>query len=73
MSLSKVIPKRNLTDAFQCSASTIAHYKRLLHLLEKAHARLMIGLCVVDTEAPDAPFTKKEFHDAIDEAKGEDG
>ena len=62
-----------LFSAFEKSAVAVRQYRQLVELLETAHNRLMIGLCLVDTEAADAPFTKKEFHDAIDEAKGEDG
>ena len=59
-------------DAFKCSASTLGHYKRMVKILDVAHHRLMMGLCGVDFNAPDAPFSKKEFCGAIDEAKGED-
>ena len=59
-------------ECFRCSAGTLGHYKRLVRLLDVGHNRLMIGLCTVDTEAPDAPFSKKEFFDAIHEANGED-
>ena len=59
-------------DGFRCSASSLGALKRLVRLLDFAHNRLMLGLCTVDIEAPTAPFSKKEFFDAIDEAKGED-
>ena len=58
-------------DGFRCSASTLSMYKRLVKLLDVGHNRLMLGLCAVDTDAPDAPFSKKEFFDAIAEAKDE--
>ena len=58
--------------AFECSASTVAMYKRLAALMNTAHMRLMVALCGVDSEAPDAPFSKEEFHAAIHEAKAED-
>lgn len=61
-----------LFAGFRCSASTLGHYKRLVRLLDVGHNRLMIGLCGVDWDAPDAPFSEKEFFDAIHEAKGED-
>ena len=59
-------------ESFKCSAGTLGHYKRLVRLLDVGHNRLMIGLCTVDTDEPDAPFSNKEFFDAIHEAKGED-
>ena len=46
-------------------------YKRLVKLMDIGHHRLMLGLCGVDTDAPDAPFSKKEFFNAMDEAKDE--
>lgn len=58
-------------DGFRCSASTLSMYKRLVKIMTVGHNRLMIGLCAVDTDAPDAPFSKKEFFDAIAEAKDE--
>ncbi len=60
-------------ELFEKSATSVRQYRQLQELLDAAHNRLMIALCGVDTEAVDAPFTKKEFHDAIHEAKGEDG
>ena len=59
-------------EDFRCSASTLGHYKRLVRLLDVGHHCLMVGLCAVDTDTPDAPFSKKEFFDAIHEANGED-
>ncbi len=59
-------------EGFRCSASTLGMYKRIVNLLDMGHHRLMVGLFGVDTDAPDAPFSKKEFFDAIGEAKGED-
>ena len=59
-------------DAFKCSASTIGTYRRVLSLMDSAHSRLMDALCGVDYEAPDAPFSKEEFHAAIDEARADD-
>ncbi len=58
-------------DAFRSSASTLSMYKRLVKIMNVGHNRLMLGLCAVDTDAPDAPFSKKEFFDAIDQAKDE--
>ena len=58
-------------DGFRCSASTLGKYKRLVKLMDIGHHRLMAGLCGVDTDAPDAPFSKKEFFNAMDEAKDE--
>ncbi len=59
-------------EAFRCSADTLGKYKRLVRLLDKGHHRLMVGLCSVDWDSPDAPFTESEFFDAITKAKGED-
>ena len=59
-------------DGFRASASTLGNLKRLVRLLDIGHHRLMVGLCGVDTDAPDAPFSKQEFFDAIQDAKGED-
>ncbi len=59
-------------DGFKYSASTLGMYKRLVRLLDVGHNRLMLGLCGVDINQPDAPFSKQEFFDAIHEAKGED-
>lgn len=56
--------------AFECSAPMVANLKELARILGIAHTRLMAGLCGVDMDAPDAPFTQKDFHDAIAEAKG---
>lgn len=47
-------------------------YKRLVKLLDIGHHRLMVGLCGVDLESPDAPFTQQQFLDAIKEAKATD-
>ncbi len=58
-------------DAFRCSASTLSMYKRLVKIMNVGHNRLMLGLCAVDTDAPAAPFSKKEFFDTIAEAKNE--
>ena len=58
-------------DAFRCSASTLSMYKRLVKIMNVGHNRLLMGLCAVDTDAPDAPFSKKEFFDAIAKAKDE--
>ena len=59
-------------DGFRSSAGTLGNLKRLVRLLDVGHNRLMIGLCGVDFNQPDAPFSKQEFFDAIHEAKGED-
>ncbi len=59
-------------DGFRCSASTLGMYKRLVKLMDIGHHRLMAGLCGVDTDDPDAPFTKKEFFAAMNEAEGKD-
>ena len=59
-------------EALKCSASTIAMYKRLLNLMDTAHTRLMVALCDIDSEAPDAPFSQEEFLAVIQEAKVED-
>ena len=59
-------------EVFQCSATTLGNLKRLVHMLDIAHHRLMMGLCSVDTDSPDAPFSKHEFSNAINEARGED-
>ena len=56
-------------DAFQCAASTIGKLQSLVKMLSASHNRLMIGLSHVDTDAPDAPFSKQEFFDAIHEAE----
>jgi len=56
---------------FRCSASTLSMYKRLVKIMNVGHNRLMMGLCAVDTDAPDTPFSKKEFFDAIAKAKDE--
>ena len=59
-------------EGFRCSASTLGNLKRLVRLLDIAHNRLMLGLGGVDWNAADAPFSKQEFFDAMDEAKGKD-
>ena len=33
---------------------------------------LLAGLCGVDTDDPEAPFTKEQFSEAIKESRGED-
>ena len=59
-------------EGFRCSASTLGNLKRLVRLLDIAHNRLMLGLCGVDFNAADAPFSKQEFDEAIQDAKGKD-
>ena len=56
-------------DGFRASASTLGMFKRLVKLMDIGHNRLMLGLCGVDFNQPDAPFSKQEFFDAIHEAK----
>ena len=55
-------------EGFQCSASTLGMYKRIVKLLDIGHHRLMAGLCSVG----DVPFSEEEFHAAAEEAKAED-
>lgn len=59
-------------EALKCSASTIAMYKRLVRLLESAHWRLAIVLAAVDMDAPDAPFSQRDYMHAMEVAKAED-
>ena len=59
-------------DGFRASASTLGMLKRLVKLMDIGHNRLMLALCGVDFNQPDAPFSKQEFFDAIGEAKAED-
>ncbi len=55
-------------ELFKLSAETVSEQKELADLLGKAHARLMIGLCGTDPDAPGAPFTKEEFLAAIEKS-----
>ncbi|MCH8073907.1 MAG: hypothetical protein IIA09_18395 [Proteobacteria bacterium] len=59
-------------EGFKCSASTLGSLKRLVRLLDIAHHRLMVGLCGVDFNAAEAPFSKQELDAAIKDAKGDD-
>ena len=59
-------------DGFRCSASTLGKLKRLVKMMDIGHHRLMLALCGVDFNQPDAPFTKTEFFDAIHEAEAKD-
>lgn len=59
-------------EGLRCSASTLGMYKHIVHLLDIGHHRLTIGLCGVDTDASDAPFSKEELFEAINGAKGDD-
>ena len=59
-------------EGFKCSASTLGSLKRLVRLLDIAHHRLMLGLFGVDWNAADAPYSKQELFDAIEDAKGKD-
>ncbi len=59
-------------EGFRCSASTLGNLKRLVRLLDIAHHRLMLGLFGVDWDAADAPYSKQELFDAIEDAKGKD-
>ncbi len=59
-------------DGFRYSASTLGMYKRLVRLFDVGHNCLMLGLCGVYFNQPDAPFSKQEFFDAIHEVKGEE-
>ncbi len=59
-------------DAFRCTATSLGKMKALVEMLSKAHNRLMVALCGIDTDAPDAPFTKEQFLEAINDAKAED-
>ncbi len=55
-------------EIFEITATTVYNIQDLARMVKAAHFRLMIGLCGVDTEAENAPFTKKDFMTAIDEA-----
>ncbi len=59
-------------EGFRCSASTLGNLKRLVRLLDIAHHRLMLGLFGVDLDAVDAPYSKQELLDAIEDAEGKD-
>jgi len=59
-------------EGFKCSASTLGSLKRLVHLLDIAHHRLMLGLFGIEMDASDAPFSKEQLFEAINEAKGDD-
>ncbi len=59
-------------DGFRASASTLGMLKRLVKLMDVGHHRLMVGLCSVDFNQPDAPFSKQEFFDAIHKAEAKD-
>ena len=58
-------------EGFQCSASTLGMYKRIVKLLDIGHHRLMAGLCGVNMDSSDTPFSKDEFFAAIAETKNE--
>ena len=58
-----------MLEAYQCSAGTVAYYSDIGHMLAAAQHRLMVALCGVDTDAPDAKFTQEQFDKAIDEAE----
>ncbi len=55
-------------EILELTARTVYNIQDLARMVKAAHFRLMIGLCVVDTDAENAPFTKKGFMAAIDEA-----
>ena len=58
-------------DGYRCMAQTLGMYKRLIRLLDIGHNRMMLALFGVDTDDPDAPFSKKDFDAAMEDAKGE--
>ena len=59
-------------EVFKKSAPMVSEQKELADLLGKAHARLMVGLCGVDSDLSDAPFTQEEFSFAVDESRAFD-
>ena len=61
-----------LFAGFRVSASTLCMYKRLVKLMDIGHHRLMVALCGIDCDAPDAPFSRKEFFHAIHVAEAKD-
>ena len=58
-----------LIEAYECATGTVAHYRDMGKMLEAAHMRMMMALCAIDTDAPDAPFTQERFSAAIAAAR----
>ena len=54
---------------YECSAGTVAYYSDIGHMLDAAQNRLMVALCGIDTDAPDAPFTQERLDKATDETE----
>ncbi len=54
-----------MLGVYEDSAATVAHYRDMGKFMEAAHTRMMLALCAVDTDVPDAPFTKERFSAAI--------
>jgi len=60
-------------DIFKTASDTMNFYRDLDKVIQCCHARLMTGLCAVDPDEDDAPFTREEFSKVVASTKEVDG